>query len=211
LIVGVMADTQYEDLRRAAPPFVIAPSTQFPDPHPGTMMMIHSSLPPIAIAESVKRMFGERHPEMVVQADIFQSKIRDGLMPERLMAMLSGVFGLMAALLGMLGLYGVISYIVTQRRNEIGIRIALGARTGQVIAMVMREATLLILVGVIVGIAMSLIAGRTAESLLFGVKSNDFVTLLTSAGFLALIGLIASVLPARRASKLDPTTALRCD
>jgi predicted permease len=210
-IVGVMADSKYDSLRGATPPFVIAPSTQFPDNRPGTAMMIHSNLPPAVIADSVKRRIGEKHPEIVTQCQVFQAQIRNGLVREPLMAMLSGFFGLLAALLGMLGLYGVISYLVMQRRNEIGIRVALGANRGQVVSMVMREAGLLLTLGVTIGTVLSLASGRAAESLLFGAKSNDPLTLAAAAGLLAAIGTVASFLPARRASKLDPTTALRCD
>jgi ABC-type antimicrobial peptide transport system permease subunit len=161
--------------------------------------------------DSVKRRIGERHPEIVVFAGSFQTWIREGLLRERLMAILSGFFGFLAALLGMLGLYGVISYLVMQRRNEIGIRIALGAGRGEVVRMVMREAGLLLAVGVVIGTAISLVAGRAAESLLFGLKSSDPLTLTTAAALLKAIGALASFIPARRASHLDPMTALRSD
>jgi predicted permease len=210
-IVGVMADSKYWSLRDDAPPLVIAPATQFPHDGPGTTIMIHSNLPPAVIADSVKRRLGERHPEIVVQSRNFQTQIRNGLVRERLMAVLSGFFGLLAALLGMLGLYGVVSYIVTQRRNEIGIRVALGASRAQVVRMVMREAGWMLAIGVTIGAALSLASGRAAESLLFGVKSDDPLTLATAAGLLAIIGALASFLPARRASRLDPMAALRSD
>ncbi len=210
-IVGVMADSKYQNLREEIPPFVIAPSTQFPAPGPGTAMVIRSSLAPETIADSVKRLLGEKHPEIVVYAGSFQTRIRDGLLRERLMAMLSGFFGVLAALLGMLGLYGVISYLVMQRRNEIGIRIALGASRGQVVRMVMREAGLLLTVGIAAGSVLSLAAGQTAESLLFGVKSSDPLTILSAIGLLVAIGALATFIPARRASRLDPMIALRSD
>jgi predicted permease len=210
-IVGVMADSKYQNLREEIPPFVIAPSSQFPNQRPGTAIMIHSNLPPAIIVDSVKRSLGEKHPEVVASAGSFQTWIHEGLMRERLMAMLSGFFGLLAALLGMLGLYGVISYIVQQRRNEIGIRIALGATRMQVVGMVMREAGLLLIAGIVVGTVLSLATTRAAESLLFGLKSNDPLTLGTAIVLLAAVGVIASFLPARRASQLDPMAALRCD
>ena len=210
-IVGVMADAKYESLRDQTPPFVIAPAAQFPADGPWTAIVIYSNLPPAAIANSVKQRMGEKHPEIVAQCEPFQTKIRDRLVREKLMAMLSGFFGLLAALLGMLGLYGVISYLVMQRRNEIGIRIALGASRGQVVSMVMREAAILLAIGVIVGAVLSLAAGRTAESLLFGLKSSDPVTLASAAGLLIAIAALASFIPARRAAQLDPMTALRSD
>jgi predicted permease len=210
-IIGVMADSKYESLRGETPPFVIAPSSEFPAQRANTAMLIRSNLPSEVMAESIKRRLGEKHPEVVVYATSFQQRIQNGLLRERLMAMLSGFFGLLAALLGMLGLYGVVSYLVTQRRNEIGIRIALGANRGQVVGMVMREAGLLLAIGVTIGTALSLLAGRTAESLLFGLKSSDPLTILSAIGLLVAIGVLAAFVPARRASQLDPMTALRSD
>ena len=139
----------------------------------------------------------------------FQGRIRDGLTRERLMAILSGFFGLLAASLAMVGLYGVISYIVTRRRNEIGLRMALGARGEQVIAMIMRESASLLVIGVATGVVFSLVAGRGAGSLLFGLKAYDPMTLIAACGLMAAIAVVASFLPARRASKLDPMIALR--
>jgi predicted permease len=107
-IVGVMADSKYENLREEIPAFVIAPSSQFPAQGPGTAMMIRSNLPSAVIIDSVKHRLGEKHPEIVAFVGSFQTWIREGLLRERLMAMLSGFFGFLAALLGMLGLYGVI-------------------------------------------------------------------------------------------------------
>ena len=125
------------------------------------------------------------------------------------MAMLSGFFGVLAALLAMAGLYGVISYLAVNRRPEIEVRMALGANRWQVVRMVMKHAWGLLLIGVAIGIALSLIAGRGANSLLFGLKPYDPVTLAAASLLLAAIATLASFLPARRASKLDPMIALR--
>jgi ABC-type antimicrobial peptide transport system permease subunit len=139
----------------------------------------------------------------------FQARIRDGLVRDRLMAMLSGFFGVLAGLLTVVGLYGVISYIVSRRRNEIGIRMALGARGDQVIGMVMSEAVRMLAIGIVVGMVLSLIAGRSAASLLFELKSYDPLSLMAAGALLIVIAAVASFLPARRASKLDPMAALR--
>jgi predicted permease len=210
-IIGVMADSKYENLRDETPPLVIAPSAQFPAQRSNTALLVRSSLPPEVIAESMKRRLGEKHPEAIVYATSFQQRIQSRLLRERLMAMLSGFFGLLAALLGMLGLYGVVSYLVTQRRNEIGIRIALGASRSQVVRMVMREAALLLAIGVTIGSVLSLAAGRAAQSLLFGLKSSDPLTLASAVGLLVAISALASFIPAHRASQLDPMTALRSE
>jgi predicted permease len=208
-IVGVIPDTQYNDLRSQTPPMTFEPAAQLPAPGPWTGLMVHSNAPPAAIGATIKRRLASRHPDVIVELSDFQRDIRDQLMPERLMAMLSGFFGLLAAVLAMVGLYGVISFLVARRRNEIGIRLALGAERGQVVAMVMREAGRLLLIGVLTGAALSLVAGRGAGSLLFGLKPYDPLTLITAALLLALIAVAASFLPARRASKLDPMVALR--
>ena len=205
-IVGVIPDTKYNDIRGETPPMAFAPATQFPAKRPWVHMVIYSNTSP---AGSIQSKLAQTHPEVVTRFGDFQQDIRGGLVRERLLAMLSGFFGFLAALLAMVGLYGVISYMVARRRNEIGIRVALGANRGQVLAMVMREAARLLVIGLSVGIVLSLIAGRGAESLLFGLKPHDPFTLLGSIGLLAVIAALASFLPARRAAKVDPMEALR--
>jgi len=208
-IVGVIPDTQYNDLRGETPPMAFAPASQFPAQGPWTVMMIHSNAPSAAVIATVKRKIAEKHPEIVTAAGDFQTWIHNGLVRERLMAMLSGFFGILAALLAIVGLYGVISYTVARRRNELGIRLALGAQPAQVVGMVMREAGRLLLIGVLAGTALSLVAGRWAGSLLFRLKPYDPTTLTLAIALLAVIASLASFLPARRASKLDPMEALR--
>jgi predicted permease len=208
-IVGVIPDTQYNDLRGQTPPMTFAPAAQLPAPGPWTGLMIHTNAPPAVIGATIKHKLAARHPDVIVEFSDFQKDIQNGLTPERLMAMLSGFFGLLAAVLAMVGLYGVISFLVARRRNEIGIRLALGAERGQVVAMVMGEAGRLLAIGVVTGAALSLVAGRGARSLLFGLKPYDPFTLVAAALLLALIAAAASFLPARRASKLDPMAALR--
>ena len=208
-IVGVIPDTQYNDLRGKTPPMTFAPASQLPAPGPWTGMMIHSNATPAAIVATIKRRLAARHPDVIMEFSDFQKDIRDGLTPERLMAMLSGFFGLLATVLAMVGLYGVISFLVARRRNEIGIRLALGAERGQVVSMVMREAGRLLLAGLVTGAALALLAGQAARSLLFGLKPYDPLTLIAAALLLTLIAAAASFLPARRASKLDPMVALR--
>jgi predicted permease len=205
-IVGVIPDTKYSDIRAGTPPMAFAPASQFPTPGPWAVMMIYSNGSP---ETAVKRALAASHPEVVVDFDDYQSDITDGLKRERLLAMLSGFFGALAALLAMVGLYGVMSYMITRRRNEIGIRVALGANRGQVVFMVMGEAARLLLIGLITGTLISLAAGRGAESLLFELKPHDPLTLLTSILLLAGIAALASFIPARRAAKVDPMVALR--
>jgi ABC-type antimicrobial peptide transport system permease subunit len=172
-------------------------------------MMIHSNVHSAVVMSTVKRTIAEKHPEIVTVSGDFQTWIRDGLVRERLMALLSGFFGFLAALLAMVGLYGVISYLVARRRNEIGIRMALGAERRQVVRMVMGEACRLLGIGVAAGTALSLVPGRWASSLLFELKPYDPLTLAVAGMLLAVIAALASFLPAWRATKIDPMVALR--
>jgi ABC-type antimicrobial peptide transport system permease subunit len=127
------------------------------------------------------------------------------------MAILAGSFGLLAGMLATLGLYGVIAYMVARRRNEIGVRVALGADRRRVVRLVLREAVLLLAVGLAVGTVLALWAGRAAGALLFGLKSYDPPTLVTAVLLLASVSLLASYWPALRASRVDPMAALRED
>jgi len=137
------------------------------------------------------------------------SMLDDNLRQERLIAQLSTVFGGLALLLACIGLYGVLSYGVAQRTNEIGIRMALGAERGAVIRMVLRETAILILIGLAVGVPASLACARFVESKLFGLKAADPVTLAAALGIMIAVAVASGYLPARRASKVDPLIALR--
>jgi len=118
---------------------------------------------------------------------------------------------LLAALLAALGLYSVIAYMVVRRRNEIGVRMALGAGGGQVVRLVLREAVILLFIGLAAGIAISLFATRAAATLLYGLKPQDPISLVIAIALLTTIALVAAWAPARRAAALDPMNALRDD
>ena len=136
-------------------------------------------------------------------------QLEESLLRERLMATLSGGFGFLAGLLATLGLYGVISYMVARRRKEIGVRIALGADRGRVIRLVLREAVLLLVVGLGIGALLAFWAGRAAATLLFGLKPYDPVSMLGAMVALSIVALASSFLPARRAAAVEPMVALR--
>jgi hypothetical protein len=210
-IIGVIPDTKYSCLRCGMPPMTFTPASQLPAQRSWTNIVIHSNETSQMIGETVKKRIAEKHPEIIVQTRAFKTQIDEGLVRDRLMAMLSGFFGLLAILLGSIGLYGLMSYTVTRRRNEIGIRVAVGANRTQVIAMIMRDAGRVLLAGVTIGAILSLVAGRGAQSLLFELKSYDWPSILTAASVLFLIGAGASFLPAYRAAKSDPMAALRSE
>ena len=205
-IVGVIPDTKYGDIREGTPPMTFAPAPQYPVQVSWTRLMIYSSAP---VEAAIRRKLAESHPELLAFFSDFQTDVAQGLRRERMLAMLSGFFGVLAVVLATVGLYGVVSYMIARRRNEIGIRMALGASRGNVILIVMREAVLLLAAGLAAGGILSVIAGRGAESLLFGLKPSDPLTLLTCVLVLSVIAALASFIPARRAAKVDPMVALR--
>ncbi len=139
----------------------------------------------------------------------FVELLDDNLQQERIIAQLSGVFGGVALLLAAIGLYGVLSYAVAQRTNEIGIRMALGAERGAVVRMVLRETAVLIAIGLAVGVPASLVSARLIQSKLFGLKPADPLTLGAAVGIMVAVAVISGYLPARRASRVDPLIALR--
>jgi predicted permease len=209
-IVGTIADTKYSNLRDDTQPIAFVPAAQLPVTAQvtGMAMMIASSTGPAAIS-GVQHVVTQKYPNAILQFINFQQNIRDNLVGDRMMATLTGFFGVLAALLVAVGLYGVLSFFITQRRNEIGIRIALGARRRQVIGLVMRDTATMLVAGVVFGTILALIAGKAATAMLFGLKAYDPATLAFALVLLALIAALASWLPARKASRLDPVAALR--
>jgi predicted permease len=211
-VVGTVADTKYGDLRDDPPPIAYVPIDQFPvtAQGPGLAMIIASKDRQTTVT-AVRKMLKTKYPGMILQFFDFQQGIRDNLVGDRLLAILSGFFGVLAALLVVVGLYGVLSYFLAQRRNEIGIRIALGASRGRVVSLVLRDASGMLLIGVALGAALALAAGREAGSMLFGLKARDPGTLGFAALLLAIVTLATSLIPALKAANLDPVDALRSE
>ena len=147
--------------------------------------------------------------DMILRFHPFKEQVDETLLRDRLMATLSGFFGFLAAVLATVGLYGVISYMVARRKNEIGIRVALGADRMNIVRLVIREAAILLCVGLVIGIALTASGARVTKSLLYGLEGHDPWTIASAVGLLAVVSLSASVVPALRASRLDPIDALR--
>lgn len=185
------------------------PIAQDDDPGAGATFVVRVQGSPTDVIKSVKAAVGEVSPAIGLEFRSFSAQLQESLMRERLMATLSGGFGLLAGLLATLGLYGVISYMVARRRNEIGVRMALGADRARVIRLVLREAMLLLGMGLAAGILITLWAGRAASSLLFELKPYDPVSIAGAVLLLSAVALIASYGPARSAAALEPMIALR--
>ena len=208
-IVGVVKDTKYGDLREDFSPIVYLPMGQDEQARHGMAILVRSDLPLATLLPSLTSAIAGVSPDISMTFQPFREILRDGLTRERLMASLSAFFGFLAAILAMVGLYGVVSFMVVRRRNEIGVRLALGATRRNILALVLREAGMLLAIGLAIGTVLAIAAATLARSLLFGLQPSDPLTIAMAALGLAVVAAAASVLPARRAAALDPVDALR--
>ena len=149
----------------------------------------------------------------LLRADVqtLDVNVHAGLLRERLLAAISGFFGVLAALIAAIGLYGGMSYLVRRRTSEIGLRIALGAGRHEILAMVLGQSMVLVVIGLALGSVLSLVLGTTVRSLVFGARLQGLGSLAVACAVLVAVGLVASYLPARRAARMEPLTALRAE
>ncbi|HVY93478.1 MAG TPA: FtsX-like permease family protein, partial [Bryobacteraceae bacterium] len=208
-VVGVVKNTKYYELREDFRPIAFVPSDQDDDPFSGATFVLRTNAPLGQFYHSAEQAISQIHSGMSIDFHVLTTQIKESLMRDRLMAALAGVFGLLAATLAVVGLYGVIAYMVARRQNEIGVRIALGASRESVIGLVLQEAILLLVFGLVIGLGCALWAGKAAASLIYGMTPRDPLTLSAAVALLALVALIASYGPAWRASRLEPMDALR--
>jgi len=210
-IVGVVRNSKYSDLREEMKPTLFLPVAQLDRAGDFNAILLRSTLSMDALAQAVKSEVQQAYPAATFHFHVFKAQIRQSLMQERLMATLTGFFGALAALLAGMGLYGVMSYTVARRTNEIGVRMALGAQRRDVLTLILREAVLLLALGLVIGTGLAFYATRATGAMLFGLAPQDPVTLATAVGLLAAVALGSSYLPARRAARLDPMAALRLE
>jgi predicted permease len=208
-IVGVVKDSKYQDMHEEFLPISFFPISQRERPDLSDQIIVRSGAALPGLINSLKNTIADVNPAIDIDFRVFKTQIRESLLQDQLMATLSGFFGFLAALLAAIGLYGVFSYAVVQRTNEIGIRMALGAQRADVVRMIMREAGLILLLGLAAGTGIALAAAQLAASLLFGLKPRDPLTLILAVVTLSLVAALASYVPAYRASRLDPMVALR--
>ena len=209
-IVGVVRDARYNELREAAPPTMYLPYAQSP---PGAMsVVVRTATDPVAAMPSIRdvvRQVDANVPlmNMATQSDLIERRF----LQERVFAQAYTLFGALALLVAAIGIFGLMSYNVTRRTTEIGIRMALGAERQTVLQMVLRESLVLIAIGVFIGVAAALGAGRTVASLLFGLQATDLTTTALAVMLMIAVSTLAGYLPARSASRLGPMQALRHD
>jgi predicted permease len=210
-IVGVCADTRYDTLRNNPPPMHFGLFRQQSEMG-GLTYIVRTPMKPEAIVPSLRAAVQRIDPDLpLLDIRTQRQQIDADLQQERIFASLSTGFGLLALTLACVGIYGIMAYTVAQRTNEIGIRLALGARRGQVRGMVLRESGWLAVAGVVIGISVALGLGRLVESLLYGVKAADPLSVLGAALLLLGVALSSGWIPAFRASRVEPMNALRHD
>jgi putative ABC transport system permease protein len=208
-IVGIARDAKYESLREDFPPTAYFPLAEMPGEMKRTHLLIRTQVPPALMTRTVEQTVAGVNKSISLEFRTLAQQVNDSIVQERMLATLSGFFGALALLLAMIGLYGVLAYLVLQRQKEIGIRMALGAQRASIWRLVMRDVGLLLAAGVAAGAAIAWVSTRFVESLLFGLHAHDASTIALGIALLAAVGFLASYLPARRAMRVDPMVALR--
>jgi predicted permease len=207
LIIGVVRDASFWNVRQLYSPELYVPALQSYIQY--GELLVRTNIDPRALEPRVRQIIDSMGHEYIVVARPLAEQIDRSLLDERVTAMFSAFFGGLALLLASIGLYGLVSYTVTRRTREIGIRMALGAQRQGVLWMVLRETLRVLLAGVAVGIPCTLAATRLIANQLFGLSPRDPLTLAIVASALFAVGTLAGYLPARRATKVDPILALR--
>ncbi len=209
-IVGYVKDAVYRSLRGRVPPTMYIPVPQQVDMPPGISVSVKAAGgSPALLTRSVAAALTSVNPDVTLTFRPLAEQVDNALIQERVIAMLSAVFGALALLVAALGLYGVTSYSVNRRRTELGIRLALGAAPPRMIRLVLRRVAILVIAGVTIGAAASFAAANYVATLLYGLQPRDPLTFAGAAAILSSIGALAGWLPARRAARIDPARVLR--
>ena len=209
-IVGIAGDVRDTALESDPRPCVYIPYPQFPSSD--MTLVVRAAFDPKLLISSIRdQVWAVDKEQPVTDVKTIDQYVADSVSPRRFNAMLLAIFASLALILASVGIYGVMAYSVTQRTHEIGIRVALGAQSSQVIKLVIGRGMSLVLVGVMIGLAGALWLTRVMTSLLYGVSATDPTTFAVVAALLVAVALMASYIPARRATKIDPMISLRCE
>jgi predicted permease len=211
-IIGVAKDAKHQNLRDQPWRFIFIPIAQAIDRINRLALAVRCSGDAIVFAAPIGSVVrSARPPLLITNVSTMEKQVQRSLIRERLVSTLSSAFGALALVLACIGLYGVLAYAVTRRTSEIGIRVALGATRGGVVWLILREAAALAIGGIAIGIPAALALGRISRGLLYGVESFDLPAFACALLVLLVFAAIAGIVPARRAGRLDPMSALRCD
>ena len=208
-VIGVVANTKYRNLREPLGPQMFFPSTQETDPGPFQTVILRTDGSVDDLRAAVGNTIRGVNPSLIANYTVMSTQLGNSLLRERLMAALSSGFAALAIILAAVGLYGLMAYGVVRRRNEIGIRAALGATRRQVVGVVLGETVWVVGIGLVIGVVGAYFAGKSATALLYGMTGPGALFLALGSVVLAVIAGLASVIPSWRAARLDPTTALR--
>lgn len=207
-VIGVVKDAKYQRLDEAPRPMAYYPLAQRPDFMENLVVRFNG--PPETMIPQIRQAVKEVNRDLPIDDVVSMSEhVGRSLVQQKLIARLAMFFGGLALLLACIGLYGVMSYAVARRTNEIGIRMALGAPNRRVLWLVLKEVLIMVSIGVVVGLGAAIAATRATESLLYGLKPNDPLTIALATLVLLVVALFAGYLPARRASRVEPLVALR--
>jgi putative ABC transport system permease protein len=207
-IVGIVRDVRHEGLNIEPSPTVFVPYPQ--DPYSLMSLVVRSNRDPSSLRAAIQEQVMALNKGVAIyNGATLEERLKNSLAPRRSNMVLLGIFAGLAFILALIGIYGVIAYAVTQRNQEIGIRVALGAQRADVLTLVLGQGSKLIVAGILVGLAMALILTKLLARQLYGITAHDPATLIAGAVALALVALLACYIPARRAMKVDPMVALR--
>jgi putative ABC transport system permease protein len=211
-VVGVVADERFAGLDQAPLAEVYQLTEQVTERPTVGYLVVRSDSDPLTLAAAVRRVVRDVDPYQPIAEVATMSQLVRGTMAQRRFSMsLLGAFAALALTLAAVGLYGVVSYSVTQRRRELGVRLALGATTGRVVGLVVAQGVKPALAGAAVGLASAVVLTRLMSNMLFGVRPGDPLTVVAVAALLAVVAALASVIPARRVLRVHPVEALRAE
>jgi hypothetical protein len=220
-IIGVVGDTKYVDLREedcwcdtaggSMAPIGYVPIAQNPSPYAWSSVIVRANTSLVGITSAIAHRVERLNPGIATEFVEFKTRVRERLIREETVAWIAGAFGILATTLVAVGLYGIIAYLAVSRRNEIGIRLALGSTRAQIVRLVLRDNVWLMGAGLVIGLPLAIVAMRAARALLFGLTPTNVPAAAGAACLLAFVGVLAAAVPAWRAALIRPDVALRSD
>jgi putative ABC transport system permease protein len=208
-VIGVAADSKYLTIREEFGPIAFVAASQEANPGLTRRYIVRANGPLGSVMSSIRQTVLEASPKAALRFGVLETQIQESLLRERLMATLASAFGAISIVLAAVGLYGVLSYIVARRRNEIGIRMALGADRAGILRMVLADVTVVVSIGLAAGVSFALLCARAATTLLYGLEWFDPGMVTLAVVTLCGTALAAAARPTFKASGVDPSQALR--